>query len=68
MTKLNQQIFVLIDDFTQFLLNIFQEKQMEALVEKLCNRFSGVTGTHSVNTARSLIIFLFAKLIIFFRY
>lgn len=39
---------------------------MEALVEKLCNRFSGVTGTHSLNTARSLIIFLFAMLILFF--
>lgn len=25
-------------------LELFQDKQMEALVEKLCNRFSGVTG------------------------
>lgn len=33
---------------------------MEALVEKLCNRFSGVTGMHSLNITQ-LIIFPFAK-------
>lgn len=31
-----------------YFLNVFQDKQMEALVEKLCNRFSGVTGVCSL--------------------
>lgn len=39
---------------------------MEALVEKLCNRFSGVTGVHSLNTARSLMDFIVFKLIVLF--
>lgn len=43
-------------------LEYFQDKQMEALVEKLCNRFSGVTGMHSLNIP----IFSFAKLILRF--
>lgn len=49
LTRLNCQAFFIM--MTRcYLLKLLQDKQMEALVEKLCNRFNGVTGMHSFSS------------------